>query len=69
MEINAAAKLILYNVLQSPVLNVLTNGDCAIDLVLKGRLNIREAEGYDFTFHRIYETKQSSLIQNITINH
>ena len=64
MEISAAAKVISYNILQSPVLNILINGDCVIDLMLKGRLNIREAEGYNFTYHRIYEKKQSSLVQN-----
>jgi hypothetical protein len=68
MEINAAAKVISYNILQSPVLNILINGDCVIDLMLKGRLNIREAEGYDFTYHRIYETKQSSFVQNKNLN-
>jgi len=46
-----------------------TFGDCVIDLMLKGRLNIREAEGYSSTCHRIYETKQNSLVQNPTINH
>jgi len=69
MEISAAAKVISYNILQSPVLNVLINGDCVIDLMLKGRLNIREAEGYSFTYHRIYEKKQSSLVQNKNLNH
>ena len=69
MEINAAAKVISYNILQSPVLNILINGDCVIDLMLKGRLNIREAEGYNFTYHRIYEKKQSSLVQNKNLNH
>ena len=69
MEINAAAKVISYNILQSPVLNILINGDCVIDLMLKGRLNIREAEGYNFTYHRIYKAKQSSLVQNKTLNH
>ena len=69
MEINAAAKVISYNILQSPVLNILINGDCVIDLMLKGRLNIREAEGYDFTYHRIFEKKQSSLVQNKNLNH
>jgi len=69
MEISAAAKVISYNILQSPVLNILINGDCIIDLMLKGRLNIREAEGYDFTYHRVYEKKQSSLVQNKNLNH
>ena len=69
MEISAAAKVISYNTLQSPVLNILINGDCIIDLMLKGRLNIREAEGYDFTYHRVYEKKQSSLAQNKNLNH
>jgi hypothetical protein len=64
MEISASAKVISHNILQSPVLNILINGDCVIDLMLKGRLNIREAEGYNFTYHRIYEKKQSSLVQN-----
>ncbi len=69
MEISAAAKVISHNILQSPVLNILINGDCVIDLMLKGRLNIREAEGYNFTYHRIYEKKQSSLVQNKNLNH
>jgi len=69
IEISAAAKVISYNILQSPVLNILINGDCVIDLMLKGRLNIREAEGYNFTYHRIYEKKQSSLAQNKNLNH
>lgn len=68
IEISAAAKVISYNILQSPVLNVLINGDCVIDLMLRGRLNIREAEGYNFTYHRIYEKKQSSLVQNKNLN-
>jgi len=69
MEIGADAKVTSYNVLQSPVLNILINGDCIIDLMLKGRLNIREAEGYNFTYHRVYEKKQSSLVQNKNLNH
>ena len=69
IEISAAAKVISYTILQSPVLNVLINGDCVIDLMLRGRLNIREAEGYSFTYHRIYEKKQSSLVQNKNLNH
>ena len=69
MEIGADAKVTSYNVLQSPVLNILINGDCIIDLMLKGRLNIREAEGYNFTYHRIFEKKQSSLVQNKNLNH
>ena len=59
IEISAAAKVISYNILQSPVLNILINGDCVIDLMLKGRLNIREAEGYNFTYHRIYEKNKA----------
>ena len=59
MEIGADAKVTSYNVLQSPVLNILINGDCIIDLMLKGRLNIREAEGYNFTYHRIYEKNKA----------
>ena len=59
MEISADAKVTSYNVLQSPVLNILINGDCIIDLMLKGRLNIREAEGYNFTYHRIYEKNKA----------
>ena len=69
IEISAAAKVISYTILQSPVLNVLINGDCVIYLMLRGRLNIREAEGYSFTYHRIYEKKQSSLVQNKNLNH
>ena len=69
MEINADAKVTSYNVLQSPILNILINGDCVINLMLKGRLNIQEAEGYNFTYHRVYEKKQSSLVQNKNLNH
>ena len=59
MEISASAKVISYNILQSPVLNILINGDCVIDLMLNGRLNIREAEGYNFTYHRIFEKNKT----------
>ncbi len=67
LEVNADAKVISYNTLQSPVLNVLINGVCTVDLVLRGRLNIREAEGYDFTYRRVFENKNTSLTQ--TNNH
>jgi len=59
MEITAAAKVISYNILQSPVLNILINGDCVIDLRLNGRMHIREAEGYNFTYHRIFEKNKA----------
>ena len=53
MQVNAAAKIISYNTLQSPVLNLLINGSCTVDIVLNGRLNIRESDGYDFTYTRV----------------
>ena len=57
IEISAAAKVVSYNTLQSPVLNILVNGNCTIDLMLKGKLNIRESEGYVSTYRRVYENK------------
>ena len=68
LEINADAKVISYNTLQSPVLNVLINGACTVDLALKGRLNIREAEGYGFTYRRVYENKNTPIVQKNTYN-
>jgi hypothetical protein len=48
MEISADAKVTSYNVLQSPILNILINGDCVIDLMLKGRLNIQGSRRIQF---------------------
>lgn len=69
MEINAAAKVTSFNTLLSPILNILVNGDCTVDIILKGKLNIRESEGYDFTYRRIYENKNTPIVQNKNLNH
>lgn len=68
IEINADAKVVSYNTLQSPVLNILINGDCTVDIALKGKLIIREAEDYDFTYRRVYENKKTPLVQNKNLN-
>lgn len=54
IEINSDAKVVSYNTLQSSVLNILINGNCTVDIVLKGKLNIRESEEFDFTYRRVY---------------
>lgn len=64
IEIHAAAKPISFDILLSPLLDILMNSGSTIDLLLKGRLKIREAEGYDFTDDRLYEKKPFSLVQN-----
>jgi hypothetical protein len=64
MEINSDAKVVSCNTLQSSVLNILINGDCTVDIALKGKLNIRESEEYDFTYRRVYENKKTTLVQN-----
>lgn len=69
IEMNADAKVVSYNTLQSPVLNILINGNCMVDIVLKGKLNIREAEEYDFTYRRIYQNKKTPLVQNKNLNY
>lgn len=69
VEINADAKVISYNTLHSPELNILINGNCTVDLVLKGKLNIREAEGYDFTYNRVYENKKTPFVQNKNLHY
>lgn len=69
MEINGAAKVTSFNTLLSPILNILVNGDCTVDIILKGKLNIRESEGYDFTYRRIYENKKTPIVQNKNLNH
>lgn len=68
IEVNADAKVVSYNTLQSPVLNILINGNCIVDIVLKGKLNIRESEEYDFTYRRVYENKKTPLVQNENLN-
>jgi hypothetical protein len=68
IEVNADAKVVSYNTLQSPVLNILINGSCIVDIVLKGKLNIRESEEYDFTYRRVYENKKTPLVQNKNLN-
>jgi len=69
IEINSDAKVVSYNTLQSPVLNILINGDCTVDIALKGKLNIRESEDYDFTYRRVYENKKTPLVQNKNLNY
>ena len=61
LQVNSSAKIISYNTLQSPVLNLLINGTCTVDIVLNGKLNIRETEGYDFTYQRVFRNNPSSL--------
>lgn len=61
IEINAAAKVISFNTLQSPVLNILINGNCTVDIALSGRLNIRESDGYASAIRRVYENKTTSV--------
>ena len=61
LQVNSSARIISYNTLQSPVLNLLINGSCTVDIVLNGKLNIRESEGYDFTYHRVYRNNPLSL--------
>jgi hypothetical protein len=68
IEINADAKVVSYNTLQSAVLNILINGDCTVDIALKGKLNIRESEEYDFTYRRVYENKKTPIVQNKNVN-
>lgn len=68
IEVNADAKVVSCNTLQSPVLNILVNGDCTVDIALNGKLNIRESEEYDFTYRRVYENKKTPLIQNKNLN-
>ena len=60
IDINADAKVISYNTLHSAVLNILINGDCTVDIALKGKLNIRESEEYDFTYRRVYENRKTT---------
>lgn len=60
LQVNSSAKIISYNTLQSPVLNLVINGTCTVDLLLNGKLNIRESEGYDFTYNRV-SSKHPSL--------
>jgi hypothetical protein len=69
IEINADANVVSNNTLQSPVLNILIDGDCTVDIVLKGKLNIRESEDYDFTYRRVYESKKTPVVQNKNLNY
>lgn len=59
IQVNAAARIVSSNTLQSPVLNLLINGTCKVDIVLNGRLNIRESDGYDFTYTRVFNDLKS----------
>lgn len=55
IEIYADAKIISYSTIISPELNILIDGNCIISLVLKGKLNIRNTEDYDWSFRRVFE--------------
>lgn len=59
--IYADAKIISYTTIRSPELNILINGNCIVSLVLKGKLNISNAEGYNWSFRRVYEKMNPPL--------
>jgi predicted component of viral defense system (DUF524 family) len=64
IEVHADAKIISYSMIHTPELNILVNGDCIISLVLKGKLNIRQAEGYNWSFRRVTENANTPLYIN-----
>lgn len=59
IQVSAAARIVSSNTLQSPVLNLLINGTCTVDIVLNGRLNIRESDEYDFTYTRVFNNSNA----------
>ena len=64
IEVNADAKIISYSMIHASELNILVNGNCVISLVLKGKLNIRQAEGYNWSFRRVTENANTPLYIN-----
>ena len=69
IEIYADAKIISYSTITSPELNILINGNCIVSLVLKGKLNISNVEGYDWSFHRVYENSNTPIHLNKIFNY
>ncbi len=61
LEINSDATIISYTAILSPELNVLVDGDCVVNLLLKGKLNIEAAEGYKSAFRRLNHQSHSPI--------
>ena len=61
LEVNSDAKIISYTIIKSPELNVVVNGDCVVSLVLNGKLNIHEADGYKASFRRVYHQSNTPI--------
>jgi len=68
LEVNSDAKVISYNAINSPQLNVLINGDCIVSLVVNGKLNINKAEGFEYVFHRVNYQSNTPVNLNYFIN-
>lgn len=68
IEVNSDAKIISFTMIRSPELNVLINGNCVVSLVLKGKLNIIEADGFNASFRRVYHQTNTPVYLDIYLN-
>lgn len=64
LDVQASAAVMTMNTISSPVLYVHVNGNCILDLSLKGKLNIEEEEGLNFTYRRIFGGTTANFINN-----
>ena len=68
IEVYSNAKIISFTTINSPELNVLINGSCIVSIVLNGKLNILEADGFNASFRRVYHQSNTPVYLDNYLN-
>lgn len=68
LEVNADAKIVSYTSIRSPELKILINSDCVLSLVLDGKFNISNSDGFEYRFRRVHYNSNTPVDINNFIN-
>lgn len=63
IEVHDDASIVSYSILMSPQLDLLIEGNCTVSIILKGKLNIRNGDGYNHQFRRVSEKSNTPTYQ------
>ena len=69
IEVLDDAKIISFSIINSPILDLLIQGDCTVSIILKGKLNIIKGEDYTYSFRRITKNSNTPTYQQSIFNH
>ena len=69
IEVLNDAKILSFSIINSPMLDLLIQGDCTVSIILKGKLNIVKGEDYTYSFRRITENSNTPTYQQSIFNH